>query len=90
MKVRKCVDHDGTFLGWTILCPGCGHAHRYDGRWTYNDDSESPTFAPSYMSQSGDENGPTVCHSQVTNGKIQFLVDCTHKLKGQTVSLKDF
>ena len=33
---------------------------------------------------------PTVCHSFVTDGMIQFLDDCTHDLKGQTVELPDF
>lgn len=28
-----------------------------------------------------------VCHSFVTDGRIQFLGDCTHKLAGQTVDL---
>lgn len=28
-----------------------------------------------------------VCHSFVTDGRIQFLGDCTHKLAGQTVEL---
>lgn len=32
----------------------------------------------------------TVCHSHVKNGKIQFLGDCTHELKGQTVDLPDW
>ncbi|WEX16299.1 DUF6527 family protein [Pseudomonas sp. G11] len=31
-----------------------------------------------------------VCHSFVTNGRIQFLGDCTHKLAGQTVDLPDW
>lgn len=30
------------------------------------------------------------CHSFVTNGQIQFLSDCTHKLAGQTVPLAEF
>lgn len=30
-----------------------------------------------------------ICHSYVTDGKIQFLSDCTHKLAGQTVELPD-
>lgn len=30
-----------------------------------------------------------VCHSFVTDGRIQFLGDCTHKLAGQTVDLPD-
>lgn len=31
-----------------------------------------------------------VCHSFVTDGRIQFLGDCTHDLAGQTVDLPDF
>jgi len=31
-----------------------------------------------------------ICHSWVTNGNIEFLSDCTHHLKGQTVELNDF
>jgi hypothetical protein len=31
----------------------------------------------------------TVCHSFVTDGKIQYLSDCTHDLAGQTVELLD-
>lgn len=30
-----------------------------------------------------------VCHSFVTDGKIQFLSDCTHDLAGQTVDMVD-
>lgn len=33
---------------------------------------------------------PTICHSFVTDGRIQFLADCTHALAGQTVDLPDF
>lgn len=32
---------------------------------------------------------PKVCHSFITDGKIQFLDDCTHELAGQTVELPD-
>jgi hypothetical protein len=28
-----------------------------------------------------------VCHSFITDGRIQFLGDCTHKLAGQTVEI---
>lgn len=30
-----------------------------------------------------------ICHSFIREGKIQFLNDCTHKLKGQTVELNE-
>jgi hypothetical protein len=29
------------------------------------------------------------CHSFITDGKIQFLGDCTHAFAGQTVDLKE-
>lgn len=31
-----------------------------------------------------------LCHSFVTDGRIQFLGDCTHALAGQTVDLPDW
>lgn len=31
-----------------------------------------------------------VCHSFVTDGRIQFLGDCTHALAGQTVDVPDW
>lgn len=31
-----------------------------------------------------------LCHSWITDGKIQFLDDCTHALVGQTVNLPDW
>lgn len=34
------------------------------------------------------ESTPTICHSFVTNGSIQYLNDCTHELAGQTVELE--
>lgn len=32
----------------------------------------------------------TVCHSFVTDGRIQYLNDCTHALTGQTVDMPDW
>jgi len=33
---------------------------------------------------------PMVCHSFVTDGKIQYLNDCTHELAGQTLEIPDW
>lgn len=30
------------------------------------------------------------CHTYITDGRIQFLSDCTHELAGQTVDLPEF
>lgn len=84
MKVLNFSTNNG--LAFMIECPGCGMAHVYDQRWKFNGDFEKPTFKPSYLSKWPENN---VCHSFVTDGKIRFLNDCTHELKGKTVLLPD-
>lgn len=84
-----------------IRCPGCHTIHipRVGGPhpWTWNGSLELPTFHPSILvnfranpdAVEGFEEWRTarVCHSFVTDGRIQFLDDCTHELAGQTVDL---
>ena len=68
--------------------------------WGFNGDFEKPTFTPSLLVRTGkcipgnenwDDEGyaefNTRCHSFITDGRIQFLSDCTHELVGQTVDL---
>ena len=46
-----------------------------------------------HCDRSGDPEWPCdciCCHSFVTDGRIQFLGDCTHGLAGQTVDLPDW
>jgi len=61
-------------------------------QWTFNGDAEKPTFAPSIRISRklrGQNTRETICHSFVRDGKIQYLGDCKHELKGQTVELSD-
>jgi hypothetical protein len=44
-----------------------------------------------YNAEHPDQPAPfvcSVCHSFVTDGRIQFLGDCTHAMAGQTVDLE--
>lgn len=84
----------------------CAHvihvvAEGYSGpTWSFNGDGNAPTFSPSvhvktgravdpsFVREEGDP--PEVCHSFVTDGRIQFLGDCDHALAGQTVDLPDW
>ena len=71
-------------------------------KWGFNGDFEKPTFTPSLLIYTGkyvhghedyDDEGlglSSICHSFITDGKIQFLADCTHELKNQTVELPDY
>ena len=36
------------------------------------------------------EKAKGLCHSYVTDGRIQFLGDCTHALAGQTIDLPEY
>jgi hypothetical protein len=44
-----------------------------------------------YNREHPEDKGPecVVCHSFIRDGEIQFLGDCTHHLKGQTVPLPE-
>lgn len=89
----------GRLMFW---CPGCDGAHQVgvgEGpgpRWGYNGNADAPTFTPSVLvTYNGPDAGtggapPAICHSFVTDGRIQFLSDCTHGLAGQTVELPDW
>jgi hypothetical protein len=86
--------NDPTFEGEAYLfhCPGCRSDHwvRVSGPepcWLWNEKPERPTVSPSIMVN---RNTKWQCHSFITDGKIQFLGDCWHDLKGKTVELPDW
>ena len=86
MKVRNIYTPKGDFGGYIFECPGCGMSHVFDERWKFNGDYEKPTFSPSLLARWPENN---VCHFFVQEGKIRFLNDCTHELKGKTVELEE-
>lgn len=75
-------------------CPGCNMLHPYRIRgqaagpmWSWNNNVGSPTFTPSLLVNPLDPQSR--CHLFLTDGKIQFLGDCFHDLKNQTVDMVD-
>lgn len=59
--------------------------------WQWNGNREKPTITPSLLNRHVDHDTeiPFVCHLFVTDGMVQYLGDCTHKLAGQTVPIKN-
>lgn len=57
--------------GYVFFCPGCNSSHTL----------LSLTEGDKRIS------GDNICHFHVENNKIEFFNDCTHSLKGQTVTL---
>ncbi len=90
-KLRNAgTETDKRLMFW---CPGCNQAHGVriaGGRpcWGWDGNAEAPTFTPSVLVTMPWRN--MVCHSFVRAGMIEFLGDCTHALKGQTVPLPDW
>jgi len=82
---------------YVFVCPGCGHGHGLyishpndvGAQWTWDGNIEKPTVQPSIMSKWDYGTGKKVCHMFVREGKIIFLNDCTHELRGKTVDMKD-
>lgn len=86
MKIKAVQDG-----GWRFHCPGCDSPHVITDSWQCNGDVESPTISPSILVKGALRPFELygTCHSFVTDGRIEFLSDCTHHLAGQTVELPD-
>lgn len=97
-----CLYANGAFMSHVLplreLPPGESEMSSnisWNDRWGFNNNFEKPTFTPSLNTwwggyKNGDHDIPLHrCHSFITDGKIQFLGDCTHALANQTVDLPD-
>src|SRR4051812_28849064 len=87
MKVKIHGQETGEASYW-LWCPGCGDAHRITNLWSFNGDTERPTFEPSILSEGGPPGTPR-CHSFLREGVWQFLDDSTHELAGKSVPMVD-
>lgn len=89
MKHRTLpVNNSGVIIGYMIQCPACGNGHLfYTSNWSFDGDVEYPTFNPSMLVHANKTGDQKRCHSFVREGKIQYLNDCGHDMKGQTVDL---
>ena len=74
-------------------CPGCNGTHWVQLKpaspgWEWNGSFDKPTFSPSVHCE------PSLskyqCHFFVEDGKIRYLMDCHHELRGKTVPMEDF
>lgn len=103
-KIKRVkYEHDGKvhLEQYHFTCPGCKTVHAIGigpSYHSFNGNFEAPTFKPSLLctwTQFEVANDPKTkpvdwrCHSYITDGKIQFLGDCTHALAGQTVEMFD-
>ncbi len=82
-QVMQSVNNaPGMYLFW---CPACEGAHHISDGWTFDGDMEKPTISPSIHVRSSPVQKS--CHFFVKAGIIQYLTDCEHELKGQSVPM---
>lgn len=75
---------DGSFHFW---CIGCECYHGFNNTWKFNGNYKKPTVEPSLLTQWNEGDKQFKCHIFITDGKLNYLPDCTHKLAGQTVDM---
>ena len=90
--LERLTDQTGTEVVLQFYCPGCKNSHpfRIAGRdpvWQFDGNMEKPTFSPSLLCNQ--HHLESRCHLFVRGGMIQFLDDCHHELKGQTVPMQE-
>lgn len=102
VHIKLLPNYDGNGTDYVSFdCPGCAEKHTLPitgpRKWCFNGSVEYPTLTPSILCKYHAFNEKTdqydkiesVCHSFVTDGQIQFLIDCSHALKGQRVPLQE-
>ena len=85
---------------YKFYCPACKECHWVAVgprsvwpkhlRWQFNGDLDKPTVNPSLLVTYKMPAGERRCHSFIRDGRIQYLGDCTHELRNQTVEIPDF
>jgi hypothetical protein len=92
MKIAK-LENSTKLLFW---CPGCRCLHWFQeeaegedkSTWKWNGDFANPTVESS-ISTFLDKEQTKKCHSYIREGKIKFLEDSWHDLKGKTTILPE-
>ncbi|MBF0648620.1 hypothetical protein IR083_07295 [Dysgonomonas sp. GY75] len=78
---------------YELYCPGCRCRHHvWTGKnvrpyWDFNGDTDKPTVSPSILVTYRVPAGDRICHFFIRDGRIQYLNDCTHGLRGKTLEL---
>ncbi len=92
----KLLDNKNGNTSYSFICPACKVEHMINVKvpkndapcWDWNNSTKKPTIRPSIRVKGGSSTGGTVCHMYVTDGKIQYLGDCTHEKAGKTIDME--
>jgi hypothetical protein len=86
------INDSGKYI---FFCPGCSTNHlintnRFLGQPCHKltGPLSRPTVRASILSIGDEQLGKPHCHSFITEGRITFMQDCTHRLAGQTIDME--
>jgi hypothetical protein len=98
-KQEQCEPNEASYLKFILPSDGgiqmlpviLKGSRDNSNAWTWNGDVYNPTLKPSVLVQGfvPGTRQPLRCHTWITDGKAQFLGDCSHDLVNTTVDLKD-
>lgn len=90
---RFRLHDDGDWKTLVFHCPGCKRDHPIRVKapqgpvWSWDGNLDAPTVSPSLLC---DQNDPERrCHLFLIGGRIRFLDDCHHALRGQLVDVPE-
>ncbi len=92
--LHRLTDEFGSEVNLIFLCPGCGQHHPFRigsaapaerPVWSWNGSMDKPTFSPSLLVNQ--HHPASRCHLFVRDGRIEYLGDCHHALKGTTIDM---
>lgn len=87
-----------TERGIAHWCPACKCFHAFTlyplraahTQWLFNNNLVEPSFQPDNRIRIEDEKeGDYVCHYRLHEGRIEYLEDCTHAMRGKNIMLPD-
>lgn len=75
---------------WAFHCPGCKQTHHFGPTWRRTGSLHNPTFSPSLITFLDGRRAPAgrICHLQVREGKIHYLADSWHGMRGSVVPME--
>ena len=87
--LSKARNESGNFDSYHFWCPGCDMVHGFNvPSWKFDGDMKKPTVSPSLLTHGKEPKKR--CHLFIRDGKLQFLTDCFHDLKGKIVDMVPF
>lgn len=86
-KLRTAVNDKGKKV-YHFWCFGCDCFHGFNENWQLTGSLKNPTVNPSLVTR-GSSYSDDICHLFIIDGKLQYLHDCTHEYKGQTIEMRN-